>query len=467
MEGGDTVPILADEDFAKSFKRHVMEVVVLQDYEIRFDQTCETPFPGGCVIIAGEDLSRFCWALLVNNGLGVDMSSRLTLAVEIRHDMIVSTLARGELTDIQTHSIDEACNGCDASSIYTAAAGDFIPESSIHRTTDQQIGRLLEPLRRLHSVQAVHIEGPISEQYKASLSASICRAAPTDQELFDAAFAIFEDAMATYEANDFPLAIAKMERTLDAMYDYKAISPSNFHFHFLSPVWDTYKSMKLTLWINLGFASLETGADVGDAYNYSRSMHRGDEEDVEYWHTPPMGHDIAMLFYLWAKVWEAMDESEEWDYSQRSFHLPQVIAYLREGLRHEPSNKIIAEQLRRREAELRFAEEAEAMMDMWDPFNEPEIYAPEGWGHLREGWDEGEDADDGEDAEDGEDDIEDAEDGEDDGEDADNGEDDGEDADNGEDDGEDADDGEDNSEGEDNNKEDDSEGENVGEASGK
>lgn len=62
------IPVLAANDSAKRFKRHVMEIVLLWEYEdcgYRFIDDAyvadpESPYFENGFVVAGDDLPRFC-----------------------------------------------------------------------------------------------------------------------------------------------------------------------------------------------------------------------------------------------------------------------------------------------------------------------------------------------------------------------------------------------------------------------
>lgn len=386
-KNGDTVPILASKDYAKRFTRHVMEVVMLQDFESPFElSSCHSET---CFVIASDDIPRLCWNLLSTNTSKNRTLSQLTLAVEVRHDMDVSDINGDPCMENQDKTQNQ---------VYKeggAAASDKTSNNSNQTSiecTQQQTYRLLEPLRRLHSLQAVHIEGPVGEHYKVPLVESMCRPGPTEKELFDVVLAMFEDARTTYDTGNLSSAVSKMKHTLDTMDDYKNIAQCMFDP--LLPIWDAYYQMRFVIWTNLGWASLKSDNidEVEVAFYCAHvllSLYVG--EDADYWMAPPMGHEIAMTFYMWTKVWEASDDLGDHDQMVRSYCLREVVDYLQEGLRHEPRNELLGQQLRRREEELQKAIDLEDL--------ERGVFAPsaaiEWW--VPEVEDEGKREDDGED----------------------------------------------------------------------
>lgn len=380
--GGHAVPILAEGHHAERFSRHVMEFIMLRDYAASSSSE-------NCFVIAREDLPRFCWALLVKNLEWDEPLSRLTFAIEVRHYVDVPA-AQGEAAAKSQNKVEGQACVDDAVGVEENAATDatdvIIPNDSVQKgtkCTEHQTRRLLEPFRRLHSVQAVHIEGPISGQYKASLLASMCGPGPSDQELFDAASAKLEDAMLTYDAGDVSSAVTKLKYTLDAIDEYRKITPKeNSH---LSALWDAYDKMNFTIWAKLSEASLKDRknyeAVMEAEYYIEKIICNCLDEDGLYWNAPPMGHEVAMVFYMWADVWEALDDLtnqfENDECRRRSDCLADVVDYLSQGRGHEPGNKLLEEQLERRLEELASVRQVEALMEMFDRINETDGFKPD------------------------------------------------------------------------------------------
>ena len=375
---GYSVPILACGEHAKQFRYHIMEISMLREHEPYLFHVDEMDFSETCLIFASDDLPRFCWVLLKNRG---EWLSQLTLAVEIRHDNDVSTLQGRTSMDTRTDL------GGDANIEYgfqledQAATGDTVAQTrtwNSSKTTDFQIRRLLEPFRSLHSLQGVHIEGPLAKGYKSPLIASMCAQEPSDEELFDTVYAGYEDAILTYETGDLSSAVNKMKNILDVMKDYKEIGISGIDEDF--PPWDAFKPMRLTLWRYLGWASLSkrgNHTDVWKAYRYVQwILVTYVSADWENQNIPPMGHEIAMVFFLWAKVWEALDDLGEHDTVQRSDCLKEIIFYIEEGLRHEPGNGLLTQKLMKRKNELQNARYIKDLMEMSDCIHEREDFAP-------------------------------------------------------------------------------------------
>lgn len=398
--GGHAVPILANGHRAKQFTHHVMEFIMLRDYETSFSG--DPSRSENCFIIASNDLYRLCWALLVKNLNWDEALSRLTLAIEVRRDIDVPT-SQEETTAESQNKVEGQARNEDGINLDKIAATDaIIPMDKVQtsiKCNEPQTRRLLEPFRRLHSIQAVHIEGPIIEQYKVPLLASMQGPGPSDQELLDEALAMLEDALITYDTGNISSAVTKMKYTLDTVEEHKRIAPEETND--LPALRDAYNKIKLTIWTKLGWASLknrENDDDVMEAlYCVETIMWTFVNENGEYWNAPPMGHETAMVFYMWADIWEALDDLGYNKSDRRSSCLAEVVSYLCHGLRHEPGNKLLQRKLRRREEELRSVlevealieqqlkrreeetrsvEEVKASMEMFDRMNETEDFAP-------------------------------------------------------------------------------------------
>lgn len=371
----DTVPILASGDYAKGFARHAMEISMFRECASPYDRRSCLGHAEHCFIMASDDLPVFGLILLLKNvNLDAQALSGLTLTVEIRHDMDVSVIQGEAVTENRNNVEDEAYNKSEAKFQEKATTGGIIPKNRLQsntKPTDHQIRRLLEPLRRLHSLEAVYIEGPVTEKYKAPLIASMCGPEPSDQDLFDAVLAMFEDAEITDETGDLSSAITKMKDTLDTMKDYKETQARSYKS---SPLWNAREEMQFNLETNLGWASLEkkTHADVRDAEDIVKTL-LWSYIAGSYAH---MAHDVAMVYYLWAIIWEALDAFGDHDSTCRSSSLKLLITFIQEGLRHEPGNMMLEQQLRRREVELQNETEVEDLMEMSDRIHERGDFAP-------------------------------------------------------------------------------------------
>ncbi len=306
-----------------------MEVVLLQEHvsELAFMEDIydvDSYYSENCFIVVGDDLPRFCWALLTSNPCQDGPLPQLTLAIEISHDMDASAVQRERLVQNQLNIEDETNNENEDSKhkLDTKVESDRVninreevnKDSTAAREHDAtnreqasttlispRVRRLLEPFRGLHSLEAVHVEGPISQQYKATLIASMCGPEPSDEDLFDRVLAAFGDAMTTYEAGDFSSAIRKMKQTLDMMLDCSHLSESARQAS--DPPWDAIRGLQFSIWYRLGWASLENRNSETDVWNAKQHGWNLIAEYVDeyYQNAPPMGHDIAMVFICWRK----------------------------------------------------------------------------------------------------------------------------------------------------------------------
>ena len=78
-----------------------------------------------------------------------------------------------------------------------------------------RLRRLLEPLRALHSIGSSYIDAPISERYREVILKSLFRARPGSQDLFPILVSAYEEAMTTFRAGYFTLAVQQVRGTLD------------------------------------------------------------------------------------------------------------------------------------------------------------------------------------------------------------------------------------------------------------
>ena len=147
---------------------------------------------------------------------------------KIHQNLNVSTFHGEAHMETQNNVMGDAYTESGVQFEDNAAIGGIVRNNSIQNSqtiTDHQLRRLLEPLRRLHSLKMVHIEGRLTEEYKAALIASMCGPEASDLGLFNTVYAMYNDAMKRYDIGDIPSAIPKMKCTLDIINDYKRTIP--------------------------------------------------------------------------------------------------------------------------------------------------------------------------------------------------------------------------------------------------
>ena len=79
--------------------------------------------------------------------------------------------------------------------------------------------RLLEPFRRLHSINDLQIIGPLSDIYKAEVMADISKPPPSSEDLFNYVLISLEKAISKLDSGDFASSISEFQNTLDELDD--------------------------------------------------------------------------------------------------------------------------------------------------------------------------------------------------------------------------------------------------------
>lgn len=70
-----------------------------------------------------------------------------------------------------------------------------------------RLRRLLEPLRALHSIGFSYIDAPISERHRQEIQTTLSRVRPSIHEVFSTLLPVYKEAMTTFGAGHFALAI--------------------------------------------------------------------------------------------------------------------------------------------------------------------------------------------------------------------------------------------------------------------
>ena len=339
---GYGVHTLATHGQAQQFSRHRMDIVMFRE-EIPLDEP-EPQFTENCFVIAGEDLPRLCYTMILDELIRLD---DLTLAIEVYSEN-AAALAVGES--------DESVN-------------------------DPRMLGLLESLRGLHSLRGVHIEGSISDDLKTTLLIKMLGPPPSDLELFDQLLGQFQDATSTQEQGDQDVAFTKMKSTYDTLKDHAILRPHDWDGRTVIPagpyngytVRDAQRDIQIQVWMSLAWAYLQLMDDdhVWEAREYVWLLvgQRGDPNS--YWSSPPMGHKAAMAFHLDAHVHRA-NASMYGSFDR--YYFPEVVGSLEEGLRHEPGNPTLVRELKETKEEINMYQEIEDLMQMWDRLNETDLY---------------------------------------------------------------------------------------------
>ncbi len=248
-----------------------------------------------------------------------------------------------------------------------------LSESTGH-TDNPRLRRLLEPLRALYKIRVFYINAPISKHYRQEIQTSLSRARPSIHNLFPMFFAAYEEAMKTYRAGYFILAIQKIEGTRDIV----KILTRHFKGDVLVKM-ATGPSAGVSLKEALfGLQYILMNSLIRAYLQVPRDLHQLKSAQAlaktvieTYIHNDAWdegAHKNAMAHYQEAEVWEALDELgahkdrprsgpfghviDMHESRPRSEPLREVIDMLKEALKYEPENPIMLQKLERRQKEL-------------------------------------------------------------------------------------------------------------------
>ena len=389
-------------------KRHVMEIDVIRDHR-RHGRSTKRHF-----MLASDDLPKICRILLMMDGMYVGSGpgaiklflretelwitigdevgttartlSLLNMCPDDRKGEFLDAAIKNAAAHLVSATIREKGNGFlspNADRIINAKS--WLPESP-SSIDNARIRKLLEPLRALHSIEFSYIDAPISERYWHEIQRSLSRARPSFQERFQVPVAEFEAAITTFSAENFDLAIQKLRGTLDTLLDFEKwsgelegksiVATGPFAGLSLSTAID---QMRYITWNHLARANLEFHSSSRHVRTAQAWVQRIMGTDIYKGGWADM-HELAMLFYLKAEVWEALDQLGEHTRRPRSEFLieeviqflrgtrshprfetlAEVIYILRDALHYEPGNAMLKRELERREEEWRMAKEEEA-----------------------------------------------------------------------------------------------------------
>ena len=184
-------PILAMYETARKFKHYAMEIKVgglliepsgqsWQPAKLKDRRSCQM------FMIACDDFEQFCGVVLYINQFlripnGYSTSTKIFLCLYV--DIIAP--------DYQNP----------------------IPPKN-DTAVPSSIQRLLEPLRRLHGIDAVVIKGAVSETYKENVKRSIMRKAPTADEMITTACALKTEGDDAFHSADFWSSVYAYEKAI-------------------------------------------------------------------------------------------------------------------------------------------------------------------------------------------------------------------------------------------------------------
>lgn len=373
-------------------KRHVMEIDSNLEPQ-RYGRSSDRHF-----MLASDDLPMFCKTLLTMDGVGNlrdktellrGMELWITIGDEVgttREDSSLSYMSpddkKAESLDVTTKNaaahragtidslrtitesnatIRENRNGSGSPTVIRITAKSPLPEAPSD-IDNSRIRKLLEPLRAMYSVGFSYIDAPISERYRHEIQTSLSRARPGIDVRFHVPSSAFEEAMRTFSAEDFALAIQKLRGTLDTLLDFRRCCNSR---EMMSTIVtgpfaglsfrEAAVKMRCLIWNHLARANLKFHKDIQHVRTAQAWLLRIMDTYI-YSQWQPGTHESAMLYYLNAEIWEALDQLGEHTGRPRSDTLQDVVCMLTQALHHEPGNAMLKQELERRQRERRTAE---------------------------------------------------------------------------------------------------------------
>lgn len=358
--------ILAKEVKTQRSEKHAMKIELLSEGDISSGNGEYH------IVVTCNELPALCTGLLLmERDLPGSLSSKeLRLVIS---DKVGPDGARAEDGKAREgHAVSEG---------YSAGGHPSIEESlpsknSAIGTTSPRVRRLLEPLRRLHSLIDPQIIGPFPDKYSAEVIADISKPPPSDQDIFDRVLVSCGKGLRKFGSGEFFASITEFRNTLDELEDARDLNKLDEHSEIIAGphaglnIWEAYEEVQFTVSTMLIRAYLETG-DVDIAENW-RTLTVRNYVDNQL----PGGHSIVMLFHLKFQIREERERMGVRNRVCRFEYLRGVVGTLREGLWHDPGNALLAQELSKYEPELAREEDVYDLMniaDRLDPKSDTEI----------------------------------------------------------------------------------------------
>lgn len=108
------------------------------------------------------------------------------------------------------------------------------------RITGPRVRKLLEPFRRLHSINDLRIVGPFSDKYKTEMLADVSKPPPRDQEPFARVLATYEKAISRFDSGDFVSSIRELGNTLNELDDAVRLHKGDFDLQIVLGPYATF-----------------------------------------------------------------------------------------------------------------------------------------------------------------------------------------------------------------------------------
>ena len=360
------LPIFTNESKVQACTRHVMEIdlfpyspSVLQERNLHF-------------ILTADDLPMLCRRLLwtdviYTDNVGILQQTELWIIVgdEVLNASTYeksaeclnaatknASASRGEWP---THKSKKAIEGsaCTGGKMNGNGIGKFKLSGPPSLINKPRLRRLLEPLRALHSIGSSYIDVAISKRYRKMIQTSLFRARPSIQDHFPILVSAYEEAMTTFRAGLFTLAVQQLRGTLDIWNEL-------IYLYTVDP------STRLATGLFAGFMLQRALGNIRyDLFKALTRAHLVDCEDVQrrsvaktlakrisasYRRRDQRGqvpYDTTALPLLVAEMWEVLDQLGEHDGRPCSKALGIVISMLTAALQHEPTNTTLQQVLKR------------------------------------------------------------------------------------------------------------------------
>ena len=370
---GHRISILAAFQQAHKFRRHIMEFTMLQGYTPSdlFNLTENS------IIIAGEDLPKFCHILLEIHAHWQGWLGQRTLAIEFfseraaaiavpyeRNDAMIGGegFLRGNRSiETTTSTKDHGLNHGGMPIVCKEPIGNvsLTPDQAINPgeqansiVPSRRVLKLLEALHTLHSLHYAWVRGPIGNDHKTALLLSMGGPPPSDLEMFNILLRKFEDAMITYDAGDQEAGLIKLELTDDTITDQMSTRNEDWAGDTVIPrggpyagytVRNAQRDIQVQVWTKMAWMYLEIGGHhVCAARILAHLIIEGPGDPSNYWDLPSVGNKAAMAFYLGA---QACDAEGKLGYRPRVRCLREAVDYLRLGLLHEIDDLMLRKEM--------------------------------------------------------------------------------------------------------------------------
>ena len=314
---------------ARKIEHDAMKVEIFS----RGEMLCDWNAPS--FVITCDELPAFCKSLLVKDTHVPRTLASTRLRLIIRNDLGMDNVSanRNEATESQKtkeHYIVENNNSYQSIPART---------KTNNTATASRVRKLFEPFRQLHSIRNPQIIGPISEEYKAEITAELRKPAPNKNPVFDNVLASFQEATNNLGFSNFSSLILELKDTLDELEDARKLDRRDRHDEIIEgpyagfTIGDAYNSIEFALWTKIAWACVKTG-DFTTVHGWRTWVvpHFIGRTEREWAEASRRCYKIGMVFYLQIR-------------NGRSYFLRDAIGALKKGLQYEPDDCLLAQEL--------------------------------------------------------------------------------------------------------------------------